>query len=260
MQRTSMNRAVEVINVEDLTLAYGQTVVLENVSFSVYEGEAVSILGASGCGKTTLLRAMIGLLPPRKGWICLAGEKIVNGETRAQARKHIGVLFQSGALLASLTIAENVALPLEEFTDLPLELIDEIVQMKLDLVKLGRFGHLMPAQLSGGMLKRAGLARAIAMDPKILLCDEPCAALDPKTALEIDGLLIELNAALGVTLVVVTHEVASIENISDRCIMLDSESRGIIASGSPEALKNDQHPSVRSFFERQVPRRPALEK
>ena len=249
-----------IIRVEDVTVGYGDRIVLENVNFCVRKGEILSVLGPSGCGKSTLIKAITGLIRPQSGRIWVAGEEITARhatEARSRARRHFGVLFQSGALLESLTVAENVALPLEEFTELPRVLIDSIVQLKLDLVELGQSGHMMPSALSGGMRKRAALARTMALDPQILFCDEPSAGLDPATALEIDDLLLELNAYLEVTLVVVTHELASIENISDCCILLDAESKGIIASGSPESLKTQsEDPRVRSFFQRHIVDRP----
>ncbi|MEJ2699054.1 MAG: ATP-binding cassette domain-containing protein [Desulfuromonadales bacterium] len=245
----------EIIAVENLTVGYGEHIVLKNVSFSVGEGEILTVLGPSGCGKSTLLKAMVGLLPPRQGKIRIAGVEIASikdDEALSRVRQHIGVLFQSGALIDFLTVAENVALPLHEFSQLPDELIDSMVQLKLDLVKLGRQGHLKPSELSGGMTKRAGLARAMALDPQILFFDEPASGLDPATAVEIDDLLLELNKYFGVTLVVITHELATIENISDRCLMLDGETKGIIAEGPPGQLKNESDERVRSFFQRGI--------
>jgi phospholipid/cholesterol/gamma-HCH transport system ATP-binding protein len=246
----------EIIAVENLTAGYGDHIVLKDVDFSVREGEILTVLGPSGCGKSTLLKAMVGLLPPMQGKIRIAGEEIgalKDDEALSRVRQQIGVLFQSGALMDFLTVAENVALPLREFSGLPGELIENMVQLKLDLVKLGGQGHLKPSELSGGMNKRAGLARAMALDPKILFFDEPAAGLDPATAVEIDDLLLELNEYLGVTLVVITHELATIENISDHCLMLDGEKKGIIAEGPPGQLKNESDdPRVRSFFQRGV--------
>jgi phospholipid/cholesterol/gamma-HCH transport system ATP-binding protein len=258
--KKSVAEPEDIITVEGLVAGYGETVVLDGVSFSVRAGEIVSILGPSGCGKSTLLKAMAGLVPPMKGRIRVAGEEITSEnpeEALARVRQHIGVLFQSGALFESLTVAENVALPLEEFTDLPREIIDVIVQLKLDLVELGRYRDLLPAELSGGMKKRAGLARTMVLDPKILFCDEPASGLDPVTAREVDELLLELNAFLGVTLVVVTHNLASIENLSGRCIMLDLETKRVMATGSLQALRENDLPGVRSFFQRQIVRRPS---
>jgi phospholipid/cholesterol/gamma-HCH transport system ATP-binding protein len=261
MDETS--KGEDIISVEDLTVGYGEALILKEVDFSVRRGEILTVLGPSGCGKTTLLKALTGLLAPQKGRIRISGEEIAPGrdeEALSRVRRQIGVLFQSGALMDSLTVAENVALPLREFTDLPAELIDQVVKLKLDLVRLGDAGALMPSEISGGMNKRAGLARAIALDPSILFCDEPVSGLDPVTAMEIDGLLLELNHYLGVTLVVVTHELASIENISDRCLMLDGEAKGIIASGRPETLKREtRDPRVRSFFNRRLEKPPATE-
>ena len=255
-EQDSEDQRANAILVENLEVAYGDKTVLEDVTFSVEEREILTILGASGCGKTTLLRAMIGLIEPVKGKINVAGEEITGIDSRealSRVRRQIGVLFQSGALLQSFTVAENVALPLDEFTDLPAALKEEIVQTKLNLVGLGDTARLMPSELSGGMQKRAGLARAMVLDPKILFCDEPAAGLDPITAREVDELLLELNEYLGVTLVVVTHELASIHNISRRCVMLDSERKGIIAQGTLESLKKDsQDERVRAFFKRAI--------
>jgi phospholipid/cholesterol/gamma-HCH transport system ATP-binding protein len=253
------NELSEIIRVEDLTLGYGDRVVLEDVNLSVSSGEIVTILGGSGCGKSTLLKAMIGLLAPLKGTIVLGGEVITgpdNGDALASARQRIGVLFQSGALLGSLSLADNIALPMQELTKLPAELIEDIVRLKLEMVGLGGFETLLPAELSGGMRKRAALARAIALDPEILFCDEPSAGLDPVTSAELDELLLELKRALGITMVLVTHELPSIEAISDRCIMLDGKARGIIAVGTPEELRRD-HPDerVQAFFRRRARRR-----
>ncbi|MGV8073522.1 MAG: ABC transporter ATP-binding protein [Syntrophobacteraceae bacterium] len=250
--------AKEAICVEHLDLGYGERMILEDLDFCIYSGEIVTILGGSGCGKSTLLKALIGLLPPMRGHIFLNGNEI-SGESPENAlekvRRMIGVLFQSGALIGSLTLAENVALPVQEFTDLPEELIQDIVSLKLELVGLKGFDNYYPSELSGGMRKRAGLARAMALDPEILFCDEPSAGLDPVTSAEMDQLLIELNHSLGITMVVVTHELASIENISHRSIMLDREAKGIIALGSPDQLKEESTDRrVQDFFHRQAHR------
>jgi len=242
------------VRVEDLTLGYGDRVVLEAVDLTIWRGEIVTILGGSGCGKSTLLKAMIGLLPPLKGSIALGGRIITgsgNEDNLALARKKIGVLFQSGALMGSLTLAENVALPIQELTTLSAELVDDLVRLKLEMVGLTGFDTLLPAELSGGMRKRAALARAMALDPEILFCDEPSAGLDPVTSAELDQLLLELKRALGITMVLVTHELPSIEAISDRCVMLDGKVRGIIAVGTPAELREGStDPRVQAFFHR----------
>lgn len=249
----------EVVRVEDLALGYGDRVVLDAVNLAVKRGEIVTILGGSGCGKSTLLKAMIGLLPPLRGTIALGGYLITGPDSTdalAAARRKIGVLFQSGALVGSLSLTENVALPIQEFTDISPELVEDMVHLKLELVGLAGFDSYLPAELSGGMRKRAALARAIALDPEILFCDEPSAGLDPVTSAELDELLLELNRALGITMVVVTHELPSIEAISDRCIMLDGETRGIVAVGTPEELRNGHpNPRIQAFFRRQARRR-----
>jgi phospholipid/cholesterol/gamma-HCH transport system ATP-binding protein len=248
-----------IIAVDNLTVGYGETVILEGVSFKVGQGEILTILGASGCGKTTLLRALTGLVPARQGRIWVVNREITGEhpeEALHEIRQHIGVLFQSGALFESQTIQENVSLPLREFTNLPNELIDTIVQLKLDLVDLNEFAHLMPGELSGGMRKRAGLARSMVLDPKILFCDEPAAGLDPATAREMDELLLELNAFLGITVVVVTHNVDSIDNLAGRSIMLNRERKGILASGKAADLKENDDPEVRAFFQRHIVGRP----
>jgi len=246
------------IEVEDLMVGYGSEgkTVLENVNFSVRQGEVLTILGPSGCGKTTLLRALTGLLRPWQGRVRVAGEEISvrdPGPALTRMRKNIGVLFQSDALLESLTIAENVALPMEELTDFPEDMIDAAVQLKLDLVGLGNFGHLMPGELSGGMRKRAGLARCVALDPKIVFCDEPAAGLDPITAREVDELLLEFNTFIGATLILVTHELGTIENFASDCILLDAEEKGIIATGKLEELRGEGADSrVHKFFGRRI--------
>jgi phospholipid/cholesterol/gamma-HCH transport system ATP-binding protein len=255
-----MNRADDIIVVEDLELGYGENVVLEGVSFRVCAGEILTILGPSGCGKSTLLKALAGLLPSRRGRILVAGEEITSeyaAEALERARRRIGYLFQSGALLASFTVAENIAMPLAEFTDLPRELIDIMVQLKLDLVEMSHSGHLLPGELSGGMVKRAALARSLALDPAILFCDEPSAGLDPQSAREVDRLLLELNAFLGVTVVVVAHELGSIENLSSRCLMLHPDTKGIIASGSLPDLKSNPEARIQGFFQRHIERQQA---
>ncbi len=242
-----------VILVEDLTCRFGDRTILENVSFQVYRGEIFVVLGGSGCGKSTLLRHIVGLHRPAAGRIVVNGIDITSGDEQAlrRMRRGIGVLFQSGALFGSMTLGQNIALPLEEYTDLPSEAIDLVVRMKLGLVNLTGFEDYLPEELSGGMKKRAGLARAMALDPDLLFFDEPAAGLDPITAVGLDTLIKRLNAGLGATMVVVTHELQSIFNIAHRVIMLDQSTRGIIAEGDPLWLKDHStDPRVVNFFNR----------
>lgn len=244
-------RTLEVV---DLVAKYGERTVLDGVNMTVDRGEVHVILGGSGCGKSTLLKHVIGLLKPAAGRIELLGKDLVNideGE-RNQVLSRIGMLFQGGALLNSLTIAENVALPIRERSDLPEAVIAEMVAMKLALVSLSHATKLTPPELSGGMKKRAALARAMATDPEILFCDEPGAGLDPITASELDDLLLNLKSRFGMSVVVVTHELASIDRVADRVTMLDKGK--VIASGPLDEVKRMDHPMVRSFFDRKSER------
>jgi len=236
------------IRVEDLTIGYGSTALQENLSFDVPAGDIFVVLGGSGAGKSTLLRHLIGLERPMSGAIEIEGL----GDPRlAQGAPHFGVLFQSGALFGSMTLAQNVALPLERWTDLDAQTIDTIVRWKLRLVGLDGFENHMPSELSGGMRKRAGIARALSYESKLLFLDEPSAGLDPVTAVELDDVIMTLNESLGLTIVVVTHELASLFKIGKNCILLDREARGIIARGDPRELRDDTTDDrVRSFFNR----------
>ncbi|HOP40006.1 MAG TPA: ATP-binding cassette domain-containing protein [Geobacteraceae bacterium] len=242
-----------IIEVENLTAQYGDKVIFRDVSFQVMKGEILVILGGSGCGKSTLLKHMFGLYKPAAGRVTINGIDVTTEDEKALTtlRENIGVLFQSGALFGSMTLAENIALPLEEYTDLSREDIDRIVRMKLSMVNLAGFESLLPSELSGGMKKRAGLARAMALDPTVLFFDEPSAGLDPVTSAELDILMKRINTGLGTTMVVVTHELDSIFSIAHRVVMLDKDAQGIIAIGSPLELKgSSSDPRVTNFFNR----------
>ena len=236
------------IQVAKATKIFGSRTVLDAIELSVYKGETLVILGGSGSGKSTLLRMMIGSVPIDGGDIIVNGKRLCGmvQNDLDQYRKSIGVLFQSGALYNSMSIADNVALPLREHTDLPEETIEVMVKIKLELVGLREHATKLPSEISGGMKKRAGLARALALDPSILFYDEPSAGLDPVTSAEIDELIIKLNKVLGVTSVVVTHEMDSAFRIADRMVLLD---RGkFIVSGTPDEMKNSPDPLVRQFI------------
>jgi phospholipid/cholesterol/gamma-HCH transport system ATP-binding protein len=243
-----------IIRVEDLVAGYGERLIFDHVSFEVRRGEVFVILGGSGCGKSTLLKHMIGLYEPWGGHVWIDGDDVVGAEggVRRRILRKIGVMYQSGALFGSMTLLENVRLPLEEFTDLPPEAMDRIAASKLKLVQLEGFEAFLPAELSGGMKKRAAIARAMALDPALLFLDEPSAGLDPITSAELDDTILRLSRTLGVTFVVVTHELPSIYKIADRVIMLDKERRGIVAIGAPGALRDHaEDPGVRRFFRRE---------
>jgi len=246
--------APPIIQVEHLVAGYGETVILEDVSCQVQRGEVFVVVGGSGCGKTTLLRHMIGLLRPTAGRVVIEGEDITRADEEQLQRiqRKLGVTFQGGALFGSLTLGQNVALPLEEYTTLPRETIELLVRIKLAMVKLDGFEEFMISELSGGMKKRAALARALALDPGILFFDEPSAGLDPITSAELDELIVQVNKSLGTTIVVVSHELPSIFTIADRCIMLDGPSKRIIAEGDPRELRErSTDPRVHAFFNRQ---------
>lgn len=224
--------------------------IVSKVSFDVHPGEIFAILGRSGCGKTTLFKALMGLVEPLGGEVFLDGDRVVPVGDSGSERflRKIGVLFQSGALFTSMTLAENVALPLRRQTTMPEATIEHIVRLKLTQVGLAGFEGHLPAELSGGMQKRAALARAMALDPKILFFDEPSAGLDPVTSAQLDKMILEINKSLGTTMVIVTHELASVLAVADRVIMLDRDERTIIAQGRPAELADSDDPRVRAFF------------
>ena len=245
--------AEPVIRVRDLVARYGDNTILDGVSFDVRRGERFLIVGGSGCGKTTLMRHMIGLRRAAAGSVIIDGDDLTTADEDhlRRVQRKIGVLFQSGALFGSLTLGENIALLLEEYTSLPRETIELIVRIKLSMVRLAGFEEFMISELSGGMKKRAALARAVVLDPSILFFDEPSAGLDPVTSAELDELILQVNRSLGTTMVVVTHELSSIFTIAERVIMLDGEAKGIIAEGNPPDLRTHGDPRVRAFFNRE---------
>jgi phospholipid/cholesterol/gamma-HCH transport system ATP-binding protein len=241
------------IIIKDLTMAYGSFVVQKDLTFTINRGDVFIIMGGSGCGKSTLLRHIIGLKPPAKGSVFYEDVDFwqASPEERDRIVRRIGVLYQKGALWSSMTLAENVALPLREYTDLGPAQINELVALKLALVGLAGFEQYYPSEISGGMQKRAGLARAMALDPEILFFDEPSAGLDPISARRLDELILELRESLGATVVVVTHELASIFTIGNNSVFLDPDTKTMIAAGDPKILRDDtSNPKVRTFLTR----------
>jgi phospholipid/cholesterol/gamma-HCH transport system ATP-binding protein len=237
------------IRVTRLWVGWGDKAVLEDVSFDVEAGEVFVVLGVSGSGKSTLLRYLVGLEPLKMGEVRIDGRPRIDLDAGLPP---FGVMFQGGALFGSSTVGENVKLPLEEWTDLPDDAISAIAMSKLQLVGLEAAYDKFPAELSGGMKKRAAIARALALEPKLVFLDEPCAGLDPITSAEIDDLILTLNRSLGLTVVMVTHELDSVFRVGQRCIMVDGPSKSLIASGDPQSLANSPDPRVRAFFERRL--------
>lgn len=241
------------IEIDGVECRYGDNVVLENVSFAVKRGEIFFIIGGNGCGKSTLLRHLIGLRQPTRGTVRYSGRDFTHAEAsgRQALLRTFGVLYQGGALWSSMTLHENVALPLELYTDLTGKERGEVVNLKLAQVGLAGYGDYFPGELSGGMQRRAGLARALALDPAIVFFDEPSAGLDPVTSLKLDELIVQIHATLGTTIVIVSHELPSIFGIAHRVVMLDREARGVIAEGDPRALRDSSdNPRVREFLNR----------
>lgn len=243
----------ERVQVRNLTVAYGTRMIQRELNFSIRQGSIFAIMGGSGSGKSTVLKAMIGLLRPVAGTVTVDGEDYwaADDARRAEIGRRFGVLFQSGALWSSMTVGENIALPLQMFTRLTDDAIAVLVALKLSFVGLATAADKMPAELSGGMRKRAALARALALDPEILFFDEPSAGLDPVTSKRLDELILELNSGFGATVVIVSHELPSLLAICDDGLFLDGESKTAIAHGSPRSLRDTcDHPAVRAFMER----------
>ncbi len=241
------------IIVRDLTMAYGSFVVQRDLTFTINHGDIFIIMGGSGCGKSTLMRHMIGLQKPAAGQVIIDGFNFwnVDIQERETMMRNFGILYQSGALWSSMTLAENIALPLEEYTDLSTNDIKEVISLKLALVGLSGFEEYYPSEISGGMQKRAGLARAMALDPEILFFDEPSAGLDPISAKLLDDLILELRDSLGATVVIVTHELASIFAIGNNSVFLDPETKTMIAVGDPnKLLAESKNPKVQNFLTR----------
>ena len=248
-----MNKQQPEIEVNNLTLGYGNFTLMKDISFQVNKGDIFIIMGASGGGKSTLLKALTGLLEPFSGQICIGGTDFTKAspQQRNQIMQHCGILYQSGALFSSMTLAENIALPLQRYTSYSPKLISELVSLKLALVGLTGFEDYYPSEISGGMKKRAGLARALALDPEIVYFDEPSAGLDPISSKLLDDLILDLNQSLGTTIVVVTHELDSIFAIGSNSIFLDADTKGISGRGNPkELLKNTKNPKLREFLSR----------
>jgi phospholipid/cholesterol/gamma-HCH transport system ATP-binding protein len=254
MDNTPCN-ASPLISVRNLTIGYESKPILENLSFDIFPGEIFVIMGGSGCGKSSILKHLIGLLSPMEGEITIQNQSFtdISPEEKQYLQRGLGVLYQGGALWSSLNLLENVSLPLEEFTSLSEEAIELIAEYKLALVGLKGYENFYPSQISGGMRKRAALARALALDPTLLFLDEPSAGLDPITSKHLDELIQEIKGSLGTTIVLVTHELASIFSIGTRAIFLDGPSKSLLAIGTPKSLCNHPDPRIQQFLNRSTP-------
>jgi phospholipid/cholesterol/gamma-HCH transport system ATP-binding protein len=253
VKKNKMTEKKAHITVNNLTMAYGSFVVMRDLTFSINHGDIFIIMGGSGCGKSTLLKIMIGLKTPATGQVFYGDTSFWEADpvTQDQLMQRFGILYQSGALWSSMTLAENVALPLQQYTRLSPSEIDELVALKLSLTGLAGFEEFYPSEISGGMRKRAGLARAMALDPEVLFFDEPSAGLDPVSAKRLDDLILELKDSLGATVVVVTHELASIFAIANNSVFLDPETRTMLATGDPNRLlEESQDPKIQNFLRR----------
>lgn len=258
--QTNTRQAEPFVEVRDFSIGYGERVVQQNLNFTVNKNDIFFIIGGSGCGKTTLLKSMIGLLPPSNGQVIYYSDKTsrqgtdfyqAEPETRIELLKSWGITYQSGALFSSMTLAENVALPLQLYTDLSERQIAETVAYKLALVGLGGFEEFYPSEISGGMHKRAGLARALALDPDLLFFDEPSAGLDPISSLRLDQLIVQICQALDSTVIIVSHELPSILSVGTNCVFLDAQSKTMLDAGDPKYLReHSQHEKVIQFLNR----------
>jgi phospholipid/cholesterol/gamma-HCH transport system ATP-binding protein len=239
-----------IIDVKGLTKTYGELTVIKDLTFSIKDGEIFFFAGGSGCGKSTVLKQLIGLETPDTAEIYINGKNFF--EEQSEIVKQFGVLFQSGGLFASMTLAENIAVVYKKYTKLNDNAISDMIDMKLSSVGLSGFRDYLPSEISGGMKKRAAIARAMALDPKILFLDEPSSGLDPISSAEIDDLIKELNTSLGITMVIISHDLSSIFSIANRVILLDKTVKGKLEIGTPEELKNSNNDTVRNFFRRSL--------